>query len=198
MLSVRHTGGQDRGGRKVARRSAVLRCAVSASCVTLVVSGCGATSLEKKAEAVNKQVRVYSSNRAAATTTLAKLAVPAEFQRVADCHAPVAETYSECFRRRHSLVLDTTVMSRLVSSFGVTTQASAVHCTPVRRSRTARLTLVACSAVSTVGADRLLFDVTSLVVTTQTSALSSSRGVRGVPGGSVVKVTDVGVLQPNT
>jgi len=186
-------GGARRGdaaGMRVA--GGVLRrllCTMAIASVMVTLGACGESSRQKKTDRAFASERSYTTTPAGAARTLSRLKAPAGFQRTQRC----PKTYSVCFVRSPSIVLDDKEMDRLVAALGATKRpGTATTCTPTRHPAVSRLAFVACTAVATMGRDFLHIDTTSVVLATAGRAQSSTRSFRGTYQGSMLEVTDIG------
>ncbi len=131
--------------------------AIGLVCVGLA-GGCGESAAQKRVGELTKKVVNYKATRPQAETTLSRLNVPPGFVRVRPCPSVTSGTYTKCFARKHSIVLNQASMTRLIEHFGAKVSASTLRCFPIRHSATTHQVLSVCASAATLGADRLIFD----------------------------------------
>jgi hypothetical protein len=158
-------------------------------CLALAFTACGESPQQKRSEEILAQERVYTTSAADAATTLARLKAPAGFIHTRQCPG----TNAVCFSRRRSMLLNRTVMVRLLASLGVKAKPEVVSCLLRRKRPTApHLTFIPCDALVTFGQDRLFVNVISVVVATPTTIRSTTLSLKGGEHGTMIEIADVG------
>ncbi len=166
----------------------------AAVCAMLLVGGCGESATEQKAKAFAAHVRVYGTTPSDAARALAKLKTPPGF-RAQPCRIQTPHSYTRCFVRRPSVVLDDSAMQHLVAETGSTLWhgiSPAVACSRPRHFAIPQPSLQVCDANVTVGAERLVLFTQSLVLAGATTARGTTRSWRNIPAGTELSADVVG------
>jgi hypothetical protein len=156
--------------------------------------GCGESSPKRRIADYNAHVRVYGTTPRDAANALARLKAPPGF-KVKSCPPERAQTYTMCFVRRPSTLLDKSVMEKLVAATGTTPWLGAgapIACFPRPKPSVSRLSLEACHANVSIGAERLTLFTTSLVLASPTTVRSTKRSRPGLGGGTEVTAEATG------
>jgi hypothetical protein len=136
--------------------------------------------------AVSAWRRVRPADSVRVADALAKLPLPAGFQRSNSCG--VIPVGGICLNRRRSVVVDRSSLAKVLAGFGSRLDPPPFFCAALRHHRTPRLEVAACSAEATRGAFLLNFSLTSVVEETATSTRSATEPYGTLRGGTTVAV----------